>query len=132
MYKLAYKVVKREENRLLSCKVSDDNSMECREVVEYFVDKWAIAPQDTRLFVFENLQQARSFKRYTNEIVYQCLICDYVRFFPCESIWKIARYWELFNNNVFNMEEFENANVSINTAISSLLAKKVMLLEKVA
>lgn len=132
MYKLAYKVVrKNQDGNLLSARTGSeyiyrDDELEYRDVVTYKVNQWVDAPRNTRLFTFSTLELAKEF-RWTGEIIYICLIKDYVQFYPCNEIEQIRNYWRLFNQGIDNIK-----NYLYDPSIESLLSKSVMLLEQVA
>lgn len=134
MYKIAYKVVKQYGSCFFSSRVNPELNSPCdqRVQVEYIPNQWVEAPENTRLFVFETLDEAKSFKN-KNEVIFVCLIHDYVKFYPCAYPSDSGTYWNIFNRfKTLNVEAFRKNYVKIMLDTPSVLAKKVMLLEKVA
>lgn len=124
MFKLAYKVLSNTNSgQLFSARASNGFS-EKMSSVEYFVNKFIDAPEGTRLFTFEKLDDALYFKD-SYEVVYQCLIEDYIELYPCSYSKSIVKYWELVNSGNA-LEELELA------PYKSLCAKRVMLLKEVS
>jgi len=127
---IAYKVVRLDTAKYLSSQTSHYDTE--RQVVEYKVNEWVQAPEGTRLFCFATLAEARSFKSSTYDRVFKCKIKGHIKYYPSSFCYEIQKYWNQVNDFLKKKKKLPmDIGVSLSKHYPSLLAKEVMLLEKV-
>lgn len=107
-------------------------SARSRNYVFYKVGEWTDAPGNTRLFVFDNLEDARKFRSF-GEVIFECEIVGGVKFFGANCRSNNNEFWEIFNNILLKKkkvtkEKFKKANIRL-AEVDAVLAKKVKLLK---
>lgn len=103
--------------------------------LEYKLNEWTIAPDDTRLFVFDDLETAKKYANYYYPL-YECEIVGGIKGFGAYFFSNNSSFWKLFNKKVkskkkiiFTKQEFDNIPLA---EMSAVLCKKVKLIKKVA
>jgi len=102
-------------------------------LAEYKIGEWTIAPGNTRLFVFDNLDEAFDFA-FLSEHIFECEIIGGIKgrgaFFsdnaPC--------FWRVFNSYLNKKKKVDFNKIFKNiepTEFHSVLAKKVKLIKKI-
>lgn len=104
--------------------------------LEYKLNEWTIAPDDTRLFVFDNLETAKEHAFPYSYELYECEIVGGIKGFGAYYYSDNSSFWKLFNKKVkskkkiiFTKQEFDNIPLA---DMSAVLCKKVKLTKKVA
>lgn len=119
-----YKVLRKNSKELISARAKRDCYSEILNKVTYKVDQWVSSGNISKLFVFNNLEDAKKF-HITGEEIWECEVKNPVNYFPCASIDEIDNYWKMLNAN----EEISEDNLKTN--IPSVLADEVKLIQKV-
>ena len=103
-----------------------------RRMVKYKIGKWISAPNNTRLFLFENLEDAQNFANQ-GERIFECKAIGVIRGFPAH--FSFSYYWNLIESLLkkkkkvnFDSKEFRGYTI---TNRPSILAKKVKLVKEV-
>lgn len=120
-------------------KVVDDNygyysSARAYDAVSYKEGEWTKAPRNTRLFVFDNLKDARVFRGF-GEVIFECEIVGGVKFPGAYSNLDNSKFWEIFNKVLRNKkkvtkEKFKELEKGL-AEVDAVLAKKVKILKRV-
>lgn len=131
--KVYYKVVYNSGYHLRSARCGGISNS-----ITYIPNQWVYSHGDSRLFVFDDLEEAKKFigtPSYGEEI-WECKIQGGIKGYGCNSIIKIPEFWNTFNKYAKNRhiskkwgkiwEKFPKCE---NPAV---LAKKVKLLRKVS
>lgn len=126
-----YKVVRNENGKLLSARTGSYYTD--RKPVQYIPNRWVSAPENTRLFVFDNLSNAKSFICYVNgEEIWECQIIGGISGFGAEG--NIISFWEKVNSYSKKKKKinFDKIQEKINLVNwEAILAKKVKLTKRV-
>jgi len=77
-------------------------------IVEYTPHKWVKAPDNTRLFVFDNLKDAMEYAKPSNtkSSIWECKIRGGIPFKGAISINKYAEYWAALNKILASKKAF--------------------------
>ena len=133
---IAYKVVRKSfdsatcQTKYLSSQTSKWDKE--RQEVEYKINEWVKAPEGTRLFCFETLKEAKDFSEHLSDFVFKCKIKGHVKYYPSGNLYEIQKYWNQVNDFLKRKKKLPiDIGVSLSKHYPSLLAKEVMLLEKV-
>lgn len=127
MKKKYYKVVKNNDGSLWSAR--------CGEVL-YKVGQWVVAPQNTRLFVFDDKHEAIMFAdEGEGEEVYGCDIIGGIKFFGSNFSPDNDDFWSIWNEFLSKKKKFDPEKVKkvlekkeiYLTSYPAVLAKKVKL-----
>jgi len=125
-----YKVVKNDNGERKSARATTD-------MVVYKTDGWTYAPGNTRLFVFDNLSDAKSFRRLSNsEEIWECIISGGIKCKGSLSRYRINTFWSIFNKIVkskkstANIEEVVSKEVDL-ASFPAVLTKRVRLLKQI-
>lgn len=73
--------------------------------VRYEIGEWVDAPENTRLFVFDSLKEARKFREGDSEDIYECEVKGGIKLPGCAWISSINAFWERFNAKIKNKEK---------------------------
>ena len=73
--------------------------------VRYKIGEWVDAPENTRLFVFDSLKEARKFHDRQSECIYECEVKGGIKLPGCALISSINAFWEKFNAKIKNKEK---------------------------
>lgn len=73
--------------------------------VRYEIGEWVDAPDNTRLFVFDSLKEARKFYDCRFENIYECEVKGGIKLPGCAWICAIGEFWETFNAKIKNKEK---------------------------
>jgi hypothetical protein len=129
MSKIYYKVVRFKDEKLISSGTNMKNQ------VEYKLNEWTIAPNNTRLFVFDDLTRAESYVRgVENGRIYECNIVGGIK--GRGSFWAsdTEEYWKLCNKLLKQRKSWNHIQSKICESgefsfagISAILTKKVKL-----
>jgi hypothetical protein len=130
-----YKVVYEHYNSMKSANFSNIGY----NTTQYKLNEWTVAPKNTRLFVFDNLAEAKVYagKKLFYHI-YECKIVGGIRGagsnFTDND--RINRYWKVFNKELkkkkkFNVYDVMRKNGILLAFYSAVLTKKVKLIKKV-
>ncbi len=129
-----YKVVTKDMESLLSLRVFSDKSL----IVNYYTNQWVHAPEDTRLFVFDNLDKAIELAKKYSSSVYECKIRGHIKLFGSKLIMDNKRFWDklkpLIKNRHSNWKTREDLQKITGLEIhetESIGAKAVKLVKKV-
>lgn len=76
-----------------------------RSAVRYKIGEWVDAPENTRLFVFDSLEEARKFHEREFEDIYECEVKGGIKLPGCAWISSINAFWETFNAKIKNKEK---------------------------
>lgn len=76
-----------------------------RTVVKYKIGEWVNAPENTRLFVFDSLEEARKFHEHQFEDIYECEVKGGIKLPGCAWVNAIGEFWEKFNIKIKNKEK---------------------------
>jgi hypothetical protein len=76
-----------------------------RCAVKYKIGEWVDAPENTRLFVFDSLKEARKFYDCQFEDIYECEVKGGIKFLGCAWAGAISAFWERFNTKIKNKEK---------------------------
>lgn len=76
-----------------------------RTAVKYKIGEWVDAPGNTRLFVFDSLEEARKFYEWDSEDIYECEVKGGIKLPGCARIGSIGAFWETFNIKIKNKEK---------------------------
>lgn len=128
MKKKYYKVVRQDhQGELISTGVSS---------IEYKQNEWTIAPDGTRLFVFDSLQNAKDFlDDYIGGVIYECEVEGGIKGFGAFYVRDQRIFWTKFNHFLGKKKKMEISETKFGiplTDISAVLCKKVKLTKKVA
>lgn len=132
--KVYYKVVR---PNLQSAVNSEDDVAKQRQNVQYKVNEWVSAPDNTRLFVFENFRDADNFvlqrKHPENLEIWECAVIGARKGYPCDDSWAIHSFWEHFNSFLKKKKAvcFSEFPEYVHWCMPSILAKKVKLIKKI-
>lgn len=88
-----YKVV---SQNLCSSQVGQNEST--RKIVQYKIGEYVTAPDDTRLFVFSDLAEAKEFARCSSDKVFECKCIGVIKYKPASSLTAIQEYWRYINS----------------------------------
>ena len=106
--------------------------------MNYSVDKWVEAPQDTRLFVFDNLDKAIALAQEFSCDVYECKIRGHIKLFGSKLVMDNKQFWNklkpLIKNRHSNWKTREDLQKITGLEIhetESIGAKAVKLVKKV-
>lgn len=127
MKKKYYKVVRKDYGgQLISSGVSS---------IEYKQNEWTIAPDNTRLFVFENLQNAKDFlDDCISGVIYECEVEGGIKGFGAFYARDQRIFWNKFNHFLGKKKKMEFSETKFGmplTDINAVLCKKVKLTKKV-
>ena len=75
-----------------------------RSAVRYKIGEWVDAPDNTRLFVFDSLKEARKFHEQ-GEDIYECEVRGGIKLPGCAWVGSISAFWEKFNTKIKNKEK---------------------------
>jgi hypothetical protein len=103
--------------------------------VPYKVNEWTTAPDNTRLFVFDNFDDAKRFSTYY-EVIYECEIIGGIEGFGLSDFTKIKEFWEIINTELKKKKKIDFVQIMIDnnlrwSTFDAVLAKKVKLIKKV-
>lgn len=88
-----YKVTK--DNLVSRC--TDANETKRRQI-QYKLNEWVDSHPGTRIFVFDNLDDARKFAHgYFNSRIFECVVKGAIKHPGVESVDKIQDFWYTFN-----------------------------------
>lgn len=76
-----------------------------REAVRYKIGEWVNAPENTRLFVFDSLEEARKFHERQFEDIYECEVKGGIKLPGCLWAYSESEFWETFNAKIKNKEK---------------------------
>ena len=76
-----------------------------RSAVRYKIGEWVNAPENTRLFVFDSLEEARKFREGDSEDIYECEIKGGIKLPGCLWVGSESEFWEKFNIKIKNKEK---------------------------
>ena len=132
--KIYYKAVR--PNLKSACNAAHDAFSGFRKNVQYKVNEWVKAPDDTRLFVFDNLDKAKRFA-YGEYDVWECHVKGARKGFPCNQITEITSFWKILNEKFFSKKKkinFKSEDLiwRIENSVPSILAKQVKLVRKIS
>lgn len=128
--KTYYKVVKDD---LTSADVLDSESY--RTLVQYKVNEWVEAPEGTRLFVFDNLCDAKGFVgSIANKKIFECKVMGvckgtYTGVEYCQA----KEFWRRFNT-LFSKKKKVDISIYdnlISFTLPSIFVKKVKLIKEI-
>jgi hypothetical protein len=105
----------------------------------YRLNQWTIAPKNTRLFVFDSLDELRvSYGKIMHGFkIFKCQVKGGIKGYPCENIWARDEYWNLINATLKkkkSLKHFFNnpvKGIPLLTFYPSYLVKAVKLIEEV-
>ena len=80
-------------------------SARSHDPVQYKLGEWVDAPLDTRLFVFDSLEEARKFHERQLEDIYECEVKGGVKLPGAAWGCGIQKFWRLFNAKIKNKEK---------------------------
>ena len=100
--------------------------------VNYKVGEWVSAPQNTRLFVFDNKKQAKAFAIAPDHFIYECQIIGGIHGQGCAIARLKARFWKQINSILQQKKKVDFDTLKIPLfATACVLAKKVKLIKKI-
>ena len=76
-----------------------------RTAVKYKIGEWVNAPENTRLFVFDSLEEARKFHEWDSEEIYECEVRGGIKLPGCAWVGSVDAFWEKFNIKFKNKEK---------------------------
>ena len=80
-----------------------------RSAVGYKIGEWVNAPKNTRLFVFDSLEEARKFHEPQFEDIYECEVKGGIKLPGCLWACSESKFWETFNAKIKNKEKITMA-----------------------
>jgi hypothetical protein len=112
------------------------HSARADDAVSYKENEWTIAPNNTRLFVFDDLKDAKRFS-CAGEVVYECKIIGGIKGKGADKYNSINEYWNIFNKELKKRKKFDVNELMEQHSISlspydAVLVKKLKLIKKVA
>lgn len=126
-----YKVV--NKNLQSCCSPDSLDWYDKRPSVQYKMGEWVDAPLyeglKSLLFVFDDLENAILFcnKKGFKWRIFECEVKDPTQFYPCDTIFSIDRFWQLFFANKNELE----ASPIVNKDLPSILCSSVKLIREV-
>jgi hypothetical protein len=102
--KTYYKVVFKEHDKKWSAVTKSVTKIDGIFPVEYKLNEWVSAPDDTRLFVFENRDEARTFQKARND----CYSTTDYELYKCHCKHIIRNANGVLNAGDLNLQEFWN------------------------
>lgn len=131
MKKKYYKIVRREANATGFSYNSWGNP---NKKVEYKLNEWVEAPEGTRLFVFDSLEEALANKFRQNDVVFECEIVGGIKGKGAHFINHQEKFWEIFNSFVKKKKKVDFNLIGRQvwpTDMSAILAKKVKIVKEI-
>jgi hypothetical protein len=137
MKKKYYKVVCTVPDHVGGKQLYSISNKDGREV-KYELNKWISAPNETRLFVFDDLNKAKSFRNvFKTRKIYECEIIGGIKGKGARYRDSMDDYWNIFNKELKKKKKIDVEKIMEKNGISlayidAILAKKVKLTKKVA
>ena len=122
-----YKVVKKD---MSSATVLKSDPFDKRTPVQYKINEWVNAPNNTRLFVFDYLDEAKIFAYQNAARLFECQIKGRIRHKGVEKLAHTSLFWEEFN---LQLKRKKKINISKYPPSSTpaVLAKSVKLTKEI-
>jgi hypothetical protein len=143
--KTYYKVVQAIQNGVDYEYISAMGELNNPSTVKYKLNEWAYPNDNTRLFVFDDLNSAKAYKfNFDNKVrrldIYECKIKGGIKGYPATYSWLKDAYWEWFKKLLKAKKsiskQFEKSSkfgdVYFNEDYPSVLATAVMLTKRIA
>ena len=106
-----------------------------RTAVRYKIGEWVNAPENTRLFVFDSLEEARKFHEWDSEDIYECEVKGGIKLPGCAWVSDVDEFWETFNAKIKNKEKITREYMAKKVDLArtpAVLVKSVKLKKLVA
>jgi len=106
-----------------------------RTAVRYKIGEWVNAPENTRLFVFDSLEEARKFHEWDSEDIYECEVKGGIKLPGCAWVSGVDEFWETFNAKIKNKEKITQEYMAKKVDLArtpAVLVKSVKLKKLVA
>lgn len=100
---------------------------------EYKLGQWTEAPENTRFFVFDNLDEAKKFQD-GNEVIFECEIFGGIQGRGAFYTDDTEEFWKLFNSFVKKKKKVNFDGIFSKmkpTTMPAVLAKKVKLVKPI-
>lgn len=125
-----YKVVR--EIKTQSGEIQLQSARSRERCVHYKIGEWTVAPEGTRVFVFDDLNDAHEFCLF-KEGIYECRIFGGIRMSGADFVQDQGRFWEIFNELRKKKKKISPKDLReiMLADTPAVLAKKVMLLRKI-
>lgn len=122
-----YKVVNSD---LTSATVFKADPIDKRTPVQYKINEWVNAPNNTRLFVFDNLDEAKKFAWERVARLFECQIKGRIKHQGVDRFAHTSLFWEEFN---LQLKKKKKINISKYPTASTpaVLAKSVKLTKEI-
>lgn len=105
---------------------------------KYSLQDWNVAPSNSRFFVLDSLQEARSFaenkrlKNYKKYVIYECQIIGGVKGVGTKYIMDNKVFWDKFNADLLRKKKISQQEYGMRLLdIVSVLTRKVKLTKQV-
>lgn len=98
--------------------------------IEYEIGEWVSAPENTRLFVFDDLDEAKNYAKCYDKI-FECSVIGKIKFKGSFFIKDNTLFWKIFNKQIkakkkINADIFAENKITL-AEVDAVLAKKVRL-----